>query len=249
MSSCPDVLPSGVQITRRLTLHGSWALPAMWMLARLAPAQSPARGSGDVEEFLRRWTDKAAKLVGQSEPNEDAHVYGLCSELARLDPGAFPPRQKVVYDDKGIRSGPAFVAMPLLVIQFDLEPGAVIPAHNHVGFDFVSMGVRGEATVRHFEPHGKAPDPTELDVDFQIREVSSCVLYPGRTSSLSRTRANIHWFQAGENGATFLDFGIKFPDPGPGPKTASSLEFDDEPLDRKRRVHNARWLGNIYAKK
>ena len=70
----------------------------------------------------------------------------------------------------------------------------------------------------------------------------------GRTSSLTRTRANIHWFQAGEDGARFLDFGVKFPDPGGGYRSFSALELDSEPVDRERRIHTARWLGNIYAK-
>ena len=46
-----------------------------------------------------------------------------------------------------------------------------------------------------------------------------------------------------------LDFGIKFADPGPGPKTTSVLEVDETPIDPRRRVHAAKWLGNIYARK
>ena len=54
---------------------------------------------------------------------------------------------------------------------------------------------------------------------------------------------------AGEKGATFLDFGIHFPDPGDGPKAQSSMEFDEKPRDPERRIFNARWIGNPYAKK
>ncbi len=91
-----------------------------------------------------------------------------------------------------------------------------------------------------------SPDGTEPHAGVPVREVSSTVLLPGRTSSLTRTRANIHWFRAGEEGATFLDFGVKLADPGGGPRFVSSMEFDPTPLDPERRLHDARWLGNIY---
>lgn len=242
-----DQMPPGVRVSRRLLLHGGLSSGALWALSRLAGGDRPPRG--DVEAFLRRWTDAAERLVAQEQPNEDAHLFGLIAGLAELEPSAFPPRQRVTFDGDGMKSGPSHVAMPFLVIQFDLAPGAVIPAHNHVGFAFVSMGVEGEARVRHFEPHGEAPAPDDLETEFRIRETQSCLLTPGRTSSLTRTRDNIHWFRAGDNGARFLDFGVRFPDPGAGPKVTSSLELDAEPVDRGRRIHAAKWLGNIYARK
>ena len=111
------------------------------------------------------------------------------------------------------------------------------------------MGLRGEATVRHYEPVGPPPDPGEaLNVEFPLREVSSTVLTRARTSSLTRTRANIHAFRAGEKGATFIDFGLQYPDPGDGYRAFSALEIDEEPRDVRRRVHTARWIGNPYAK-
>ena len=98
--------------------------------------------------------------------------------------------------------------------------------------------------MRHFEPQGKVPATTELEKEFLIRETQSCLLTKGRTSSLSRTRDNIHWFQAGENGAAFLDFGIKFKGPGDGPKAGSSLTFDADAVDSAKCIHRAKWLGD-----
>lgn len=72
---------------------------------------------------------------------------------------------------------------------------------------------------------------------------------PSSTSALSRTRNNMHWFQAGSKGAVLLDFGIRFGKPGGGPKVVSSVEFDDQPLDPNTRIHTAKWIGNIYTKK
>ncbi|MCK5942417.1 MAG: hypothetical protein KAI24_10640 [Planctomycetes bacterium] len=241
-----DPLPSGVRVSRRIVLHGGLAATALGALSRLGDPSRPRRD--DVAAFLQRWTDRSAELVAAERPNEDAHLLALCAGLAELEPAAFPKRMRTTWDEGGMKSGPAHVAMPFLIVRFDLEPGVVIPAHNHVGYAFVSMGVAGEATVRHFEPEGAAPPPDDLRTGFRIRETQRRVLTAGRTTTLSRTRDNIHCFRAGENGATFLDFGIKFPDPGAGPKITSSLQFDDEPVDAARRVHTAKWLGNIYAK-
>ena len=236
----------GVHVTRRATLHGTWALPALWMLSRLS-SRTDGRAADEIEALLQRWTDSSAELVASEDPNEDAHLMRLCADLADVDPGAFPPRQRVTYDKDGMTSGPVHVGMPFIVIQFDLDPGAVIPAHNHVGWGFVSMGVRGESTVRHFEVAGEAPEPgADLETRFPVREVTSALLLPGRTSSLTRARANIHQFRAGEQGATFLDFGVRMGDPGKGPRSGSSLEVDPEPLDPRKRLYEARWLGDIY---
>lgn len=239
-------LVDGIRVTRRLVLHGSWALPALWALSRVSHASADSRAS-DIDTLLQHWAERTAKLVNEDNPDEDAHLYHLCADLVGVDPTAFPARKSITYDKGGMKSGPAYARMPFIVIQFDLEPGTVIPAHNHVGWSFVSMGVRGEATVRNFEVDGDAPEPaSDLESSFIVREVSSNVLYPGRTSSLTRTRANIHQFQAGENGATFLDFGVRLREPGKGPLVTSSLAIDPSPLNVERRLYSARWLGNIY---
>ena len=249
MSSLDHALPRGITVTRRVALHSAWAVPALWMLSRTTARAAAGGQAGAVEDFLQRWAETAPELLAQGDVNEDALLHRLCGDLARLDPQGFPERAVASFERNGVKSGPVRAAMPFLVIQFDLEPGAVIPAHNHVGWSFVSMGVQGEVAVRHFEPEGDAPDPgKELEVEFRVREVASALLTAGKTSSLTRTRGNIHWFRAGEQGARFLDFGIQFPDPGEGPKAFSAMDFDPEPVDAARRVHTARWIGNIYAK-
>lgn len=238
----------GVTVSRRAALHGAAAAPALWMLARWSRRRGRAPAE-DAEAFIQDWAARSAELVGSQEPNEEAHLHELCAGLARMAPESFPPRKAIAYESDGLKSGPIHGDPQFLVLQFDLEPGAVIRAHNHVGWNFISMGVRGEATVKHFEPLPGSPAPDQLDVDFRVREVSSTWLARGRTSTLTRTRANIHWFRAGEDGATFLDFGVHFSGPGAGPKIFSAMDFDERPVDPVRGIHEARWLGNIYAKK
>lgn len=241
----------GVRVTRRVALHGTWALPATWALCGWSQArgQDPTGARGAVDAFLREWTERGEALVAQSDPNEDAHLHELCAGLARLEPGAFPPRALDAFAGMGMTTGPVHQEASFLVVELELEPGAVVRAHNHVGWAFATLGAAGEAVGRHFEAEKDAPAPTEVGVDFRVREVSSTLLRPGRTTTLTRTRANIHWFQAGEDGATLLDFGVRFPDPGDGPQAFSVMEFDPEPADPARRIHVARWIGNPYTEK
>jgi predicted metal-dependent enzyme (double-stranded beta helix superfamily) len=242
----PGTGEAGVRVQRRAVLNGLWAAPAALALARWSHGRQEGAAPGPIDEFLGEWSERAAALTAAEEPNEDAQLHELCAALSRLAPASFPPRAMNAFEGDGMTTGPVHHAAPFLVLEVELDPGAVIRAHNHVGWNFASLCVEGEASVRHFELDGEAPEPGVLEREFTVREVSSALLTPGRTSTLTRTRANMHWFRAGEAGAKLLDFGIQFSDPGGGPTTFSVLEYDAEPRDRERRTHTARWLGNIY---
>ena len=236
----------GVRATRRAVFRGGAALASVGLLSawsRASARVAPSRAA-DAAAFLEEWAQRAGELAASDEPNEDACVHELGAGLARLEPSSFPARTRVSFENDAFRSGPVVADGTFLVIQFDMEPGAVIEAHNHVGFLFLSVGVSGSVRVRHFEPEAGAPAPSELGRDFRVHEVTNTLLLPGRTSSLTRTRANVHWFQAGHDGARFLDFGIRFPDAGDGPTTFSKLDFDRAPLDPEQRLFQARWIGN-----
>jgi predicted metal-dependent enzyme (double-stranded beta helix superfamily) len=267
MTSFHDVGP-GVRVTRRAALRGALALPAFWTLSGCATprvsgdmplaAPSPAPDEGEVAEpvgdadvaaFLAEWTAASEAFVADGRTDDDAHLHGLLSELAHIDPQRFGGRQQDAFSNDDFTSGPIQGSPHLLVLEFELRPGAVIRPHNHVGWMFVSVGAEGEATVRHYEPDGDHPDPgSELHVDFALREVQRTLLVPGRSSSLTRTRANIHAFRAGPRGARFLDFGVNAKDPAGGYESFSALEIEEQPQDLRRGVHTARWIGNPYAK-
>ena len=120
-----------------------------------------------------------------------------------------------------------------------------------MGFCFATLAVRGTALARHFEvdPTQPAPPPPgdPARAPFRIREVSSARLSPGHTTTLTRARANIHAFTAGPSGATLIEFGVRFPDPGAGPDQFSVVEIAEAPTLAAERSYDARWLGNIYA--
>lgn len=263
----------GVHISRRTVLHGALAAPVFASLGACArpPANptaaprrassassastlgedpAPTRAENEFAAFLEDWLARARELVASESPDEDAHLFALQSRLAGLERARLPRRNKDTFAEGGVRSGPVAFEAPIMIIEFELEPGAVIRPHNHVGFDFLSLGLAGDVRVRHFEVDGPAPTPgQDLDTRFAVREVSNTWLAPGRMSSLSRTRANIHMFEAGIRGGRFVDFGIRFASPGDGPRAFSALDIAPTPRDPGQRIFEARWIGNPYARK
>jgi len=246
---------SDVRVTRRTALRGAMAVPALMAISAVTapvlragtlpdPTDDQERGK-DIAAFMDEWQKRTAAAVEAGATDDDAHLHALLAEVARLDPRAFPPRTKDAFSNGDFTSGPILGSPTFLILEFEMAPNAPIQAHNHVGWSFVSVGVEGEATVRHYEPDGKAPDPgSELDVPFAIREVQRTVLTRGRSSSLTRTRANIHEFRSGPEGARFIDFGVNYGKPNGGYTSFSKLVIDESPTDAARGIHTARWIGN-----
>ena len=188
------------------------------------------------------------KLLGEQTPDEDRYLYELCALIREVPLEALPRMATPARDRNGVRSGGVWGQDELMLVEFQMEPGAVIPAHNHVGYSFISMGISGSCLVRHFEPMDDVPPKsTGRSKTFRVRESRSSVLTLGRMSHLSRTRDNIHWFRAGQKGATFIDFGTKFPDPGEGYQAFSALEVSNEPVDDQHRIYEGQWIGNPFA--
>ena len=239
----------GVRETRRFFLRGTLAVPAMLAMGRWSSAAAARGGTDDVRAFLDEWAAKAKAFVADETENQEAFLAELCAAIARQDRASFPGRRFTAYDKNGMRTGPVGNDDIFQLIEIELEPNRVIKPHNHVGYDFISLCMKGEARARHFEPEPGSPDPSQVGASLKVCEVSNSLLVPGRISTLTRTRANVHAFTAGEQGATFLDFGIKHPPSERGPKHFSVLEIEEEAADPKRRTFEAKWLGNIYAKK
>ena len=252
-------LPRGARLSRRTALRGALAVPALMALsAALTPGRAATPGSllhtdddapardDEIAAFLDEWQQRTADAVAAGSTDDDGHLHALLADLARLDIASFPPRKVDAYSSDQFTSGPILGTPEFLVLEFELVPDAAIEAHNHVGFSFVSVGVEGECTVRHYEPdRADHPDPgTDLDVPFDLREVQRTVLTRGRTSSLTRTRANIHQFEAGPEASRFIDFGVNYKTPAGGYESFSKLVIEPTPSDAARGIHTARWIGN-----
>ncbi len=253
----------GVRLTRRTALRGALAVPA-WMAlaaattagtsAATSAANAPVSGArvpdddevraDEVAAFLDTWQQRANAAVATGSTDDDGLLHALLAELSVLGVERLPGRQQDAYSSDDFTSGPIAASPTFLVLEFELAPNAVITPHNHVGFSFVSVGVEGEATVRHYEPEAGAPSPRVLDTPFDLREVQRTLLTRGRSSSLSRTRANIHAFRGGPEGARFIDFGVHYETTNGGYEVFSKLDIDEAASDPARGIHTARWIGN-----
>jgi hypothetical protein len=195
-------------------------------------------GPLDFEQFFQQCAVLAKQAFGDARLNEDAHLHRIAAVAARLNLKAVPEAKTGRFGglNPPVNFGPVRVAAPLGVILWKLDPGAVLPAHNHTPADVLSLCLSGEARVRHFDIVGDAPEYSSKK-PFLIRETRNILLTPGRVSGLTQTRDNIHMFHAGEQGAVGIDINTFLP----GNKNFSFLEFSDKPVDADKRTYEAVW--------
>lgn len=190
------------------------------------------------EDFVRECGTLAKQMAGDSEPWADDHLFRLSGLAARLRLSAVPEGKLGAFANLNppVEFGPVHFAMPLFIIKWRMAPGATLPAHNHTPGNVVTLCLEGECRVRHFEVAGREPDYSSKET-FSIRETQNLLLTPGRMSSLTQKRDQIHTFQAGSRGAVGIDINVALA----GDKKFSFLEFSDKPKDADRRIFEAVW--------
>jgi len=234
----------GFVIERRAFIRTAPALVAAFALA--SPARILGHETGfpsfddalDFEGFVKECESLAKIAHQESGLNEDAHIFRLSATVSRLRLASVPNGK--LGEFAGLNPpgefGPLKIAAPLAIIQWRLAPGATLPAHNHNPADVISLCLEGDCTVRHFDIVGNAPDYSSKET-FLIRESRNDLLTPGRMSSLSTLRDNIHTFHAGKDGAMGIDINSILP----GNKPFSFLDFADRPRDAQKRIYEASW--------
>jgi hypothetical protein len=192
----------------------------------------------DFEAFVKECAELAKIAHQEAGLNEEAHIFRLSAAASRLRVASVPKGKLGAFAglNPPVEFGPLRIAAPLAIIQWRLAPGATLPAHNHNPADVISLCIEGACTVRHFEIVGSAPDYSAKDT-FQIRESRNDLLTPGRMSSLSTVRDNIHTFHAGKDGAMGIDINSVLP----GDKPFSFLDIADKPRDSQSRIYDAAW--------
>jgi hypothetical protein len=192
----------------------------------------------DFAEFIKECAALAKQAMQDISLNEEAHLFRLALAASRLGLKTVPQGKLGQFAglNPPVEFGPLHVAAPLAIIQWRLAPGATLPAHNHNPADIISLCIEGECTVRHFDIEGQAPEYSSKET-FMIRETRNDLLTPGRMSSLSTRRDNIHTFRAGKEGAMGIDINSILP----GDKPFSFLEFADKPRDPQKRIYEATW--------
>jgi len=212
MTSNPDSdeLAPGVTIERRTILWAPLALAAA-LRGQERVLEDPRRTGVlphlDWDDFIRLCpADAAAFARDASEIGQDAYLNRIAAWAVRIK--AAPDTRLGAFAglDPKVEFGPSFRGVPFAVIQWRMAPRAILPAHCHPQASVCTVGMEGEARVRHFEVEGPAPAfDSGARTPFLMRETRSQIVAPRRISTLSATRDNIHYFEAGDAGARGLD--------------------------------------------
>src|SRR6185503_15625191 len=188
------------------------------------------------DDFLKEAVPVAQKLVADPTFSVDEYLYRIGSLATRLN--EIPDTQLFPYTaiDKRVFFGPSFRGTPFFIIQWRMEPGAVLPAHNHPNASVCTLGYDGEVRLRNFEIVGEAPE-YDLKKTFHVRETHNEMLTRGRINTLSSSRDNIHFFQVGKEGARGIDISTLHG------KMAqfSFLDIAEKPLDPEKHIFEAAW--------
>ena len=233
---------SGVHVQRRALL----ALPVLAAAgARSWGAQDTQQGSAEEQSmafdaFATRCEGLAEAHLGGGRVDPEVYLHRLAALGARLDPASTLQLEAEPWSDfvPPIRVAPVHRSLPVMVIQWRLDPHAVLPPHNHTPGYVVSLCLEGEARVRHFEIDGAAPAPGEEGA-FRLRETQAVLLRPGRSTSLTPDRDNIHTFEAGPKGAMGLDINTILPGDGDW-SMIEAARADPRGYDR---IYDSRWIG------
>jgi len=201
----------------------------------IVPATEPLL---DFEGFVRECAELAKTAQQEAGLNEEAHIFRLSAVASRLRLTSVPKGKLGAFAglNPPVEFGPLKIAPPLAIIQWRLAPSATLPAHNHNPADVISLCLEGACTVRHFDVVDRAPDYSSKET-FLIRESRNDLLTPGRMSSLSTKRDNIHTFHAGNDGAMGIDINSILP----GDKPFSFLDIAEKPRDPQSRIYDAAW--------
>lgn len=190
-------------------------------------------------DFLERSVPEARALYKNPSPRgQDVYLYTLAQWVARLRPETLPRAKVFRFGEltPPVRFGVGYKGVPFVAVEWQLEPGAFLPPHNHPNASVCTLGIEGEAYVRNFQVVGQAPEFSSKDA-FRVQETHSEVMSAGRINVLSSARDNIHTFQAGKAGARGVDFGtLHGKDVG-----FSFLDIAKNPADPERRIYQATW--------
>ena len=206
---------------------------------------SPNTATGPLEwkDFLHRSALIAEELYADDSPQgEDAYLYAMASLAVRITsvpecelepfPGMHPE----------VRFGISHRGFPFNVVQWRMEPHAVVAPHCHPNASVCTVGLEGECNVRHYEIDGPAPrfDSGSAET-FSIRETRRQIIAPRDVSTLSRSRDNIHCLQAGPKGARGID--ITTARGGDGTFSFMHIEPQKAACSTAQDTFNARWIG------
>ena len=249
MSGAPteesEIFPGVME--RRYFLRGSVvtaaALVALGAIPKSVLAQGAANGpnmSGADrlawDDFLKQSCPIAQQLLADTTFGVDEYLYRIGSLATRLKDLPDSKLGSYAAVDPRVWFGPSFRGTPFFIIQWRMEPGAVLPPHNHPNASVCTLGFEGEVRLRNFEIVGEAPDYASRNT-FRVRETRNEMMSHGRINTLSPSRDNIHCFRVGKEGARGIDINTLHG------KTNNFcfLDMSEKPVDSEGRIFEATW--------
>jgi hypothetical protein len=186
MTWMPDdrELAPGVTVERRSIFWAPLALAAA-VLRGAQPAQAATAAAPlNWDDFIRLCPPDAAEWARDtSEVGQDAYLNHIAAWAVRLK--AAPDTRLGAFQglDPKVEFGPSFRGVPFAVIQWRMAPRAVLPAHCHPQASVCTVGMEGEARLRHFEVDGPAPAfDSGSRTPFLIRETRRQIVAPGASA-------------------------------------------------------------------
>jgi hypothetical protein len=230
----------GVHIERRQILWMTAAGAAALLLGRTARAADGAAGRLDWDAFVAESTRTARSMLEATDFDADAYVQRLASIAVRLSGVPDTPLVRFEKLEPKVYFAPSFRGVPFVVVQWRLEPRAILPPHCHPNASVCTLGVEGEARVRNFELAADAPAfDSGAKTSFEVRETHDEIVAAGRVNTLTPARDNVHCFEAGDRGARGIDISTLHA----AQKGFSFLRIDPKAKDERRRTHEATWIG------
>jgi len=222
------------------TVAGIVALRAMPknILAQASPKSTNVAVADKLawDDFLRQSVPIAQQLIADPAFSVDEYLYRIGSLATRLKEIPDSPLGSYKTVDPRVWFGPSFRGSPFFIIQWRMEPGAVLPPHNHPNASVCTLGFEGEVRLRNFEIISEAPDYASKKM-FRVRETRNEVMTHGRINTLSPLRDNIHCFQVGNEGARGIDINTLHAKTN----NFSFLDMSEKPVDSERRIFEATW--------
>ena len=249
VANAGDEIAPGVTVERRHFISSGVAAVLLSAVStragrvptsKLASQNTNGKDSGPLtwEQFLAQGVPLAKQMLTAAPDDYDAYLYSLATLASRLN--EVPATKLYAFGglQPAVMFAPSYRGAPFAIIQWRMEPNAILPAHNHPNYSVCTVGVEGQARLRNFEVVGEAPEFTSQKT-FLIRETHTQQMSASRVATLSPVRDKIHRFEAGSEGARGIDITTRHgKDLG-----FSFIQMDRNPRDARQGIFEASWIG------
>jgi predicted metal-dependent enzyme (double-stranded beta helix superfamily) len=221
----------GVSIERRSLLLLSGASMVFFGCGR---ARAAALEDENYVNFLRSAAETLSALLPATTPSQqDEYIYTAAAKVRRAVGIPFPEGMK----DTGLDIRPIDKTKVFSIVAYRAAAGVIQPPHNHPGYSVATMGYEGAARVSYFEHDGTPPAYSIRD-PFRVRKTSERWLKSRDIATLTPSRDNIHTFEAGPNGARWIDINTEL---APGSGDFSYMRLTPATSERTGELYQARW--------